>query len=531
MPSKFPTVLLPPLRGLNLRDDVRRLDWGELSEATNIILLEDGSTKRIDGYVDLISSLGSSPATSLYEFERANGSIEYLFEYSGTLYSFDPLTNTTRALISGLLAGAKIGFASYNDYLYFGNSYNENKKLTPTYRHYIARDAITTAVASDEATSVALANALKVDYTAHIASTAQHNAADTSNAISAADATDYASALTLANELKADFNAHRSQTGVHPSEDAYHEIEQADAASDATTRTLLNELKTLYNQHIGDARVSKWSITEPSAAPTVATTSSSGLEIGTYNYVYTFYNAVDATESAPATAASVTTSSGEQKVNVTAMSVSTDPQATHKRVYRTLVDGAIYYYLGQVTNRTTIYDDSTADASVGTALTTESTAVVPLTNTFILYNDRLYMAGNLTEPYRVFYSEALYPEKYVSAYNYIDFDANVQNMAKIANGLLILEKFKTWMLAGTTPYNFSKYPISTTVGCTNQDALTYVDGNPIWVSYYGIKRWNGSEMVNISDLIDAQLLTKNLDSASICYEKYNDRIWVFVASS
>jgi hypothetical protein len=145
MPSKYPTIMLPPYRGLNLRDDSRRLEWGELSEATNVILREDGSFERIDGYTNLLTSLGSSVTTSLYEFERSDGSVEYLFEYSGTLYLFNPLTNTTKSIMTGLLPGAKIGFAQYNDYLYFGNSYNSNMKLTPTYRHHIARAAITTA--------------------------------------------------------------------------------------------------------------------------------------------------------------------------------------------------------------------------------------------------------------------------------------------------------------------------------------------------------------------------------------------------
>lgn len=58
------------------------------------------------------------------------------------------------------------------------------------------------------ATCIAYLNEVKTNYTAHIADTDVHSAADGTNTVSAADASDLATSITLANELKTDLNNH-----------------------------------------------------------------------------------------------------------------------------------------------------------------------------------------------------------------------------------------------------------------------------------------------------------------------------------
>ena len=94
-----------------------------------------------------------------------------------------------------------------------------------------------------------LLNELKTDYEAHRVSTTFHSAADTVNAVTSANATDLATSKTLAAELRVDFTAHRTQAGVHP----YHDYMNVTDASSTTTLanviTLANELKADYNLH------------------------------------------------------------------------------------------------------------------------------------------------------------------------------------------------------------------------------------------------------------------------------------------
>jgi hypothetical protein len=119
---------------------------------------------------------------------------------------------------------------------------------------------ITSANASDLATSLTLVNEIKAVYGLHIAEAGSgraHLAADTTNTISSAwPVTALAAAITLANELKADYNAHRSQSGVHHVSDGGNSISSSDATDQSSLNTLLNELKTDINAHIAAAPTS-----------------------------------------------------------------------------------------------------------------------------------------------------------------------------------------------------------------------------------------------------------------------------------
>jgi len=109
--------------------------------------------------------------------------------------------------------------------------------------------AIATAAATDQATAITLANAIKASYNTHIADDTAHQQEDTINATAAANASDLASLQTLVNELKTDFNAHRSQADVHQADDEQHQITSANASDLGTAITLVNELKADINAH------------------------------------------------------------------------------------------------------------------------------------------------------------------------------------------------------------------------------------------------------------------------------------------
>lgn len=111
---------------------------------------------------------------------------------------------------------------------------------------------VTTANASDLATSVALVNALKVAVNNHFADTFAHNTA-VSAAISTADATDLATGITLGNAIKAAYNTHRTASNVHFNNDATNAVTSADATDQTSLNTLLNEIKTDFNAHIVSA--------------------------------------------------------------------------------------------------------------------------------------------------------------------------------------------------------------------------------------------------------------------------------------
>lgn len=112
---------------------------------------------------------------------------------------------------------------------------------------------VSSADASDLATSLTLVNEIRTKYELHRVDYGDglaHLAADSTNTISSPVATDLATAQTLANELKSDYNAHRSQSGVHHNNDAGNAITSTNASDQSSLNTLLNELKTDFNAHM-----------------------------------------------------------------------------------------------------------------------------------------------------------------------------------------------------------------------------------------------------------------------------------------
>lgn len=123
----------------------------------------------------------------------------------------------------------------------------------------------------------------------------------------------------------------------------------------------------------------------PSSAPTATKTTGSALGIGVYKYVVTFIN--ENGETTASAQGSVTTSSGSQDVNLTAIPLG--PGGTIARnIYRTTVGGTTEKLLHQLANNTaTTYADTTADGSLGTQVPPAgSSAFITVMNGFNYYD-------------------------------------------------------------------------------------------------------------------------------------------------
>lgn len=118
-------------------------------------------------------------------------------------------------------------------------------------------------------------------------------------------------------------------------------------------------------------------LTVPGAA-TLALTTGTALGVGNYQYEVTFVTANG--ETTGGTAASITTTSGNQAVNLTA--IPTGPTGTTSRkIYRTAVGGSTYGLLTTLgDNTTTTYGDTTADGSLGAAIPVSNTATTNTNN-------------------------------------------------------------------------------------------------------------------------------------------------------
>lgn len=140
----------------------------------------------------------------------------------------------------------------------------------------------------------------------------------------------------------------------------------------------------------------------PTAALAAALTAGTAMGIGLYDYVYTYVSPDGESTISPVTA--ITTTSGNQKVNLSGITVG-PTGTTARNIYRTVVGGGTAYkLLHQIAdNTTTTYIDATADASLGAAAPTAPTfggslVIKDSTGTvkFRINNDGSFSAGGTT---------------------------------------------------------------------------------------------------------------------------------------
>lgn len=117
---------------------------------------------------------------------------------------------------------------------------------------------------------------------------------------------------------------------------------------------------------------SGWDVTNvvpPATGPAGAAAAGAGLEIGTYRYRVSFVLDGKETLLGKASTSTITTTAGNQKINVTSIPTYSGPRVcTARKLYRSKVGGSLYlpyYYVATIgDNVTTTYADTTPDASL-----------------------------------------------------------------------------------------------------------------------------------------------------------------------
>jgi hypothetical protein len=106
-------------------------------------------------------------------------------------------------------------------------------------------------------------------------------------------------------------------------------------------------------------------VPSPTTAPSGTAVSGSGLEIGDYKYRISYVNDSGETELSTVASATITTTAGNQQIDLTSIPISPTPTVIARKIHRTKVGGSLYYYVATINdNTTTIYSDTTPDASL-----------------------------------------------------------------------------------------------------------------------------------------------------------------------
>lgn len=164
-----------------------------------------------------------------------------------------PSTDATQTLTEAHGVGSVTRTGSLAELIALANELRTDYTAHLAQKVHAVNDAVNvnaSPTATNEATAITMANAIKAAYNLHRAQATVHTVNDAGNAVSSANATDEASLVTLVNEIKADFNLHRVAATVHDVDDDKNVIATANATDDASAITLVNAIKAAYNLHL-----------------------------------------------------------------------------------------------------------------------------------------------------------------------------------------------------------------------------------------------------------------------------------------
>ena len=229
----------------------------------------------------------------------------------------------------------------------------------------------------------------------------------------------------------------------------------------------------------------------PPAAPTLNTTINGSLTAGDYLFKYTFVDE-DGFESNGGTASSAMTAGADPndgiKINIAA---STDDKVTKRRIYRTSVGGATYYYDGEVANNTGItYDSTISDAEIIVKSELHNDHTVPPTtphliekrrSRIILAEDENTICSKVTDEY--FPAELYFPA------------GNKQKITGLKEQLVTLPVFTDDSLERLTGWDSDNYEFKNAFsneGCIASRSLANCKNLLVYLAFDGIYYFNGT---------------------------------------
>ncbi len=334
---------------------------------------------------------------------------EFLWEQQGRALYYNDSGYTTMlgptgnpALPSGLSTN-RTSWAYWNHHIILANDsfctpqklYKDGSNVFQIRTAGLPELATSPSIAGSNALVYAFANDFKAKYNAHLADAAQHTSgADATNLISVANATDTASLIALITQALTKYTTHESdsQLGALWLYHAGHATATRQLASVVPPTTLaecitrLSDLKSKFNAHDNDgtAHAVAGSHQQALTDPVIRTY--------IYAFCYTYSYMVGTVTFKDFGTTKIVTLSDVDMPSVTNAAITAIPVISNGltenydtavitvEIYRTIDAGQTLYYVGAVTNGTTVYTDSSSDTTI------QSNAVI-YTDGDVLDND------------------------------------------------------------------------------------------------------------------------------------------------
>jgi len=236
-------------------------------------------------------------------------------------------------------------------------------------------------------------------------------------------------------------------------------------------------------------------IAKPGTAPITVLNAATGIT-ATVQYMYTYYNSVDGTESEPsAISAELVLSNQSADVSVTA---SPDAQVTHIWLYRIGGTFLVFNKVTELSNITQTYTDSdpeTALAIISNTSTYNGKAPADLKYLSQAYGMFFGAVGS-----KFYYSRDVGNPNYWPETNYINFPDTITGVWATHMGMLVFTYYQTFIITGTTANAFVKQPLDSTQGCINYNSIANYANSLLFLSNDGICTVSGGKVLVMSKI-------------------------------
>lgn len=224
---------------------------------------------------------------------------------------------------------------------------------------------------------------------------------------------------------------------------------------------------------------------------------------GTYQYVLTFLNSNDGTESGPSAYSTELTVAGP--IQVSSLAVSSDAQVDKKKLYRLGGNSTILTLVTTLDNVTTSFEDTIVDSDL-LADVLETTISNPAPLELRHLREAYAMLWGVVGT-KVYYTPIDQPNSWPELY-YIDYVDTVTGIAPVSNGILVMTKYKTHLITGTGPNSLATQLLRSDQGCLANNSVQLFQGAALWASTDGICVSNGNDVILLTkDKLGKYVLT------------------------
>lgn len=215
---------------------------------------------------------------------------------------------------------------------------------------------------------------------------------------------------------------------------------------------------------------------------------------GTYQYVYTYYNSADGTESAPSPLSAELEAEGGV-IEVTDITPSSDPQVTNIRLYRVGGNIAQFTLVTELDATATDFTDNLSDTEIdGRLLSSDNYSAAP-TDLRYLAESYAMLFGAVGDNLR--FTPIGKPNAWPPEYS-IAFEDTITGIGPVANGVIVCTKFKTYIVTGTGPLSLAQQSLSGDQGCVAYESIQQIGPSLIWASAEGLCVSSGNNVTNIT---------------------------------